>query len=618
MTQKSWTGQKAWKDWSGTLAVSTGDDFQRKVLRLLRLLWPEMQEAPRLKHWDRKGIDLFVWADNGPFPCVVQCKGFEVQTIGANQTAQALRSIECFKQSDAVAVTYLIVHNRDGSNRDCAVRVEAALADLVKAGKAQKAMLWDRQRVVNELFWHMETLLLSALHQSSRELFEHFQRLFRFGSTQINIVPADEHELTLSRTAPPLIRQTSSTCLKNIPNFIRNSSGTRWTMITGIFGMGKTTAALCAATSAEIPVLFLPASSVPYPVLTGGMTNQLTRHVVESLALLESIEVADKDEFYGVAASVLSYLLRDKNSTFLFILDGLDENQALTTIQGLQRLSNQIAEFACPVVLTTRQEHLYAMMGDFNVAMGELSTKFGRRGARVLQLQRWTTSQTEQLVDAAVNETTGGEQDRLKVLSRMVKDGSAETAYGQLLYHPLFLQFILEDVVEAGVRASNRVYLLGSWVRRKILRDRITWVPRPDSVRVGIDETMDTEEFIGYMMRALEHVAYEMTVKGTFVLKESLSGVEVTSVIAEVFGKPVKLLPILLNSVLVPLTARKGEFVPVGFALRILHEYFLASYLSRYNLDPSSYPSDIQALTGEIEDQLQCATGTRAAPLQIT
>ena len=586
--------------------MSTGDDFQRKVFSLLRMLWPDLQEAPRLKHWDRKGVDLMVWADTGPFPCVVQCKGFEVLTIGESQTTQTLRSIERFRESDLTTVVYLVVHNRDGSNRNFADRVGDALARLVAEGKAQSAMLWDRQRVVHELFRHIETLLVSALHQSSRNLFSAFRRLFRFASTQLSVVPAEEHELVLSRTTAPAIRQIQSVGLKDIAAFIQSSSGTHWTLLTGMFGMGKTTAALLAATNSEAPVLFLPAGSVPFPVFSGGNTNLLTRFVVESLDLLEAIGDVDKEDFYAAAASVLSYLLREKDSNFLFVLDGMDEHHFLTTAQGLQRLSNQIAEFSCRVVLTTRQEHLYSVVGDFNTAMGEVSTKFGPRTARVLQLHPWTSTQVERLVKAAVDEVVGEERLRLSVLVDMVRNGSIEQVYGHMIYHPLFLQFILEDVAEFGVRPSRRVDLIGSWAARKIRRDRITWMPMGATARIAIDDAIDAEEFVARMCRSLESVAFDMVDKSDFHLMETLPGTKVAEIVSQEFEKPVHLLPILLNAVLVPLSARKGESVPIGFALRIFQEYFLASYLSHHGFEISQYPPGIQSLASEMKtDQRQ-------------
>ena len=84
---RAWTGQTSWKRWVGRLTRADGDRFEREILPIARIWWPGIAQAPRTRTWDRKGIDLFVWADEGRFPCVIQCKGFEVQEIGASQIA---------------------------------------------------------------------------------------------------------------------------------------------------------------------------------------------------------------------------------------------------------------------------------------------------------------------------------------------------------------------------------------------------------------------------------------------------------------------------------------------------------------------------------------------------
>ena len=71
-----WLSIRAVQKLSRTLARAEERDFERKALPCLRLRWPTMQQAPSTASWDRKGIDLFTWEEQGPFTCVVQCKGF--------------------------------------------------------------------------------------------------------------------------------------------------------------------------------------------------------------------------------------------------------------------------------------------------------------------------------------------------------------------------------------------------------------------------------------------------------------------------------------------------------------------------------------------------------------
>jgi len=141
-TMSGWTGQSAYKQLAGILAASEEDEFERKVLPLLRLFWPTLQQAPRKRVWDQRGIDLLVWVDQPPFPCVVQCKGFKVQELDADQMRQAVDSIHKFRDSGVTADTYLFVHNREGRNREFAEKTELHLRELVALGRVRCAELW--------------------------------------------------------------------------------------------------------------------------------------------------------------------------------------------------------------------------------------------------------------------------------------------------------------------------------------------------------------------------------------------------------------------------------------------------------------------------------------------
>lgn len=94
-------GQSVYQRWSGLLAQSADRDFERKVLPFLRLFWPSLVQTQARAAWDAKGVDLLVWTDHGPFPCIVQCKGFQVQELGNDQLRQVENSIEAFRRSDA-------------------------------------------------------------------------------------------------------------------------------------------------------------------------------------------------------------------------------------------------------------------------------------------------------------------------------------------------------------------------------------------------------------------------------------------------------------------------------------------------------------------------------------
>src|SRR5687767_10600521 len=103
-----WLSIRAVQKLSGTLARAEERDFERKALPCLRLRWPIMQQAPATASWDRKGIDLFTWEEEGPFTCVVQCKGFRERELGLKQIQQVEESIDSFRQSHEKAKTFIL------------------------------------------------------------------------------------------------------------------------------------------------------------------------------------------------------------------------------------------------------------------------------------------------------------------------------------------------------------------------------------------------------------------------------------------------------------------------------------------------------------------------------
>ncbi len=56
----------------------------------------------------------------------------------------------------------------------------------------------------------------------------------------------------------------------------------------------------------------------------------------------------------------------------------------------------------------------------------------------------------------------------------------------------------------------------------------------------------------------------------------------------------------LLNSFLLTRGAGRGRSLPIGFALRVLQEFLLASYLVRDGLDYSTFAASVRELADEI------------------
>ena len=603
-------GLSAWRKWSGMLAVADSRDFERKVLPFLRLTWPSMQQAPATGNWDRKGIDLLVWKDSGYLPCVVQCKGFKVQELGSEQIRQTEKSIDSFYNSNVLCDFYILVHNREGKHKDFNERVNERLRKLVANGKAKKAELWDRQTLLKRAFDRMKNILNTGLRENSRHLLDHFQSLFEFGNYHISEVPIIEKELIFKRGEPCLCEELRSVNSCDISRFLLSSCKTRWTLLAGRFGTGKTTAVLHAATESDRVILFVPCAKLPSSFLVTS-TNVLLEESIKSLRILDDFDDQDREVLYELSGPVLSRLIRQPESPYALVLDGLDENRRYTNLTGLQYLSNQLADFTCPIVMTTRTEHLFAMFGDFSLAFYEFSAKKGpQRNARLLELVDWNKEQILQLVEQVLAKVKGIEKNRLSEFKRSIINGQYIELYGDLPLNPLFLQFILEDIANQGIRRADRSLLLFSWFRRKIHRDKAT-VGRASPSRI-----IDTEEFTDRMMRVMENVAHLMTCRigNTYELSEFVDSSCVKEQAERVFGiSEDGLLGILLNSVLVPESLRRGSNLNITFAFRVFQEYFLAAYLVRENLADEGYSSNVRSFCKELRSHIQTSPDTNLA-----
>jgi hypothetical protein len=586
-----------WKKWSGEIARADKDDFERKIIPLLRLWWPQMQQSPRLRIWDQRGIDLFEWADEEPFSCCVQCKGFQAHTIGPEQLNQALESIEKFSQSRVRCHTYLLVHNRDGRNRAFHKSVNEALALLVSRNLVTHAKVWDRETLLAEAQRRMEQFISEDLTLRSKELLARQREQLGLLQHYVSPVPIIEQKIFLSLNEPGKIAETRK-LVENPARLLVKDQRSRWTLLTGIFGIGKTTAALMAAASGISTVILAQCSKLPEKSDRLNSTNQLCEQVLFSSGIFAGYEAADRDMLSELGGDTLAQMLKRPNSRFIFILDGLDENRTFNHVRGLQRLNNQVADFNCRIVFTTRVEHFHALFGNFNMAFSELGTKRNTsKHVRVYQLSLWEEKQSIELVRTAARSATGRARHNLETLATYLKNGKYQAIYGDLPRQPLFLQFIIEDVAESGIHLRNRTDLLRRWFERKIRRDR-----RVES-REGLGEELDFDDVVERTHRMMEDVAYHMILEHAQIeLTETIDASRVEEIGRLQFGDA-GIVPILLNSVLVAFQPRSGSRLKISFALRIFQEYFLAVHVKRHALDSNLFPQSVQTLVADLRSR---------------
>lgn len=601
-----WSGLTVRKHHSGFLAVAERDEFERRVLPFLRLRWPTIQQAPRTRGWDAKGIDLLVWADDGPLPLVAQAKGFLVQTIGPDQIRQIEASIDAFEASDVAADCYLLIHNRDNRSEELRRRVAAKLERLVVTGRVKRFEFWDRLTTLDRSYDRMVELLSARLRQRAVELEARFEQVVRFGDIHVPAVPYRESRIEFRRGEPARLEQVSGPRVRPLHERLLEPTGFRWTMVAGRFGTGKTTVMLHSALAASRIALLIPCTTLPG---RGGpvSTSELIEGAIKGLEVLSDFNAADRPILEEIAGGVASYLLRHPDTAYALILDGLDEHRAYAGLPGLQRLSNQLADLRCPIVLTTRTEHLHALFGDFSVAFSEFSSKQApSRQACLYELEPWGRVEIATLLSQILSapSLTDSERERLRSLQEAIETDTIEQYYGNLPEHPLFLRFIIDEVLDAGLRHGNRASLLGRWVRRKIRRDRMAWAPDGAMSRLLVEEEgLDTEAVVDRLMRVMEATALRMVHRDGLgiALAETIDEHVVAEEVQRLLPIPgASVLGVLLNSVLVSAGHRQGSTLRIGFLYRVLQEYFVAAALARQGLSADGFPGEVPSLYADI------------------
>jgi len=590
---------RPWADLDRTLAVASGNDFARKVRPLLRLIWPTIVETPPMQKWDTDGIDYVAWVDEGSFPCVIQCKGFEVQMLGDPQLAQIRKSVSKFRKSGHHCDEYVLVHNRDGRDREFHSKATALVTSLVTAGCAVRARVLDRQSLRTEVYAALRQHVEEAARRATTERADRRRRLFDLAPVDpLMSVPATTGTIRLKAFAPLQVDLDTPTRLNPV-EFILQGSARRWTLMEGMFGAGKTTATLAAASSANRVVIYVPCADIPE---TGFLSlRQLLESAVSELDVFGAAQDEnDRVVVQELAGAMIVALLSGvgKDSRYLLVFDGLDENRRFGTADGLTRLVNQLEPIECPVVLATRSEHLSALFGNFSSALGGLSHKFGANPTLdLLRLDPWTIEDAAEAVERASRRAPAPAVAHLLELQAMLLDGSYAAIVGDLPTNPLMLQFLIEDVAAGEFGRVTTATLIGRWLRKKFWRDT-------EHRKSLLGDVLDTVVVVERTALLMERTALAMTASaGEHIeLVEHIDSDAVQALASVLF--PLEADPIVgvaVNTALVPVDRRREAVVQLTFALRVFHEYFLAAALRRAALQATAYPQGVQILWRELD-----------------
>jgi hypothetical protein len=590
---KAWTGKSEYNKFSDELVKSQDREFEKLVLSLIRVIWPTAGFRPPEMGWiDKRGIDLLAWSDFQPYPLAVQCKGFKVpeEEIDQSQIEQCLKSITSFRESGIKVDTYLLIHNRTGKNTELRSSIEASLEKLVESGKAQRAELWDRQKLLREVFNATVQLVRSAVEKKRAGAQAYYgdyqicQPLEQVPFTKSELI-ADPNRLITS--SKPIFR------LSDPVSELLSSDGSNLVLMIGEAGYGKTTAVLRTFTFIDHLIFYIPAATIPNHV---NSTTGLLRHCIRVQDLFDSPPNSDAEIFDRLFNTAIRYILKESSLPVTLLIDGLDESVYFSRRGGLQSLFNQLREIRVPVVLTARKEFWAQRQQDFTDLFG-FSGKLGEkqhRRIKLIELQEWRGEQIARLAAHYKDTLTDGKKrENIENFIEVVNSNEYEDYYGDIPKRPLFLRFILETVADNGLHRTGKAKLYYEWAEAKIRRD----IYRPMIWgHVGrqpiISEMESPDETLRLAFRAMMLASERMiNIRGKDI--ELLPDCSIDSVLLtdEKLKGVFDPTGLFLNSLLVPLLSPPHESLRVKFAHRTYQEFFLAlsirkrrEYYKDYNL----------------------------------
>jgi hypothetical protein len=582
-----------WELLKGEFATSTGNDLERLVLPLGRLFWPNLVRTPRLRDFDKAGVDLAAIDASGSLSVAMQCKGFySDRRLDDTHYRQIEDSLDKFVASSLTCDEFVLFHNQTGENTEITEKIQQKLRHLAALGKARTTRLWDRQTIVRDAKKRLDTMIAERLREETAALLTQVRGVFRFGAIHIVDVPYSEHRLVLVRYEPPKIEPPHKAAAGNVSDAIISDSDERLTLLTGVFGSGKSTSALHAALNSREIVAFVRCADIEFEHGFGG-TNALLRRVTKSLHLFDDYEDEDRKALEIYSGPALRVALSRPKSGAVLILDGVDENRVFADSDGVTRLINALAELRCSIILTTRQEHFDATYGNLEHALNELA--HGRL-ARLFRLEARTRVQTITFLSNAAESVNGADRARLTALSSELQLSETSKWPAELLGHPLFLQMIAELTAEGLAPAATVGSVLATWIPHKIMRD--LRVPRARPVAIH-----NRSAFIDQVMTVMELVAAAMTeaIEHEVELREAIDSSEVVRIAEATFGVTgIDIATIVGVSLLMPVTQRRKANVPIRFSHRVFQEFFTARHLLGKGTIAASIPTSVAQLMADL------------------
>lgn len=575
---------KQWKRLSSILHTAEGRDFERVALPFIRAIWADaILPQPLRSTYDKSGVDILVWngVDTRSISLVVQCKGFTVKEheLGDDQIRQCVESINAFRKSGIKADTYLLLHNRIPGNELFRSTVQQEAEKLKETGQVKKIYVWGAQKLLQEATRSVRERCIRLLKLSESKTREY--QIDPPLCNPLEEVPLQISEITINphrKVGESAVAET----LADPAQQLLHTGRSNLSLMLAPAGYGKTTAALRTLVDKTKQVFYLSAATLPREV---GNTDTLLKRWIRINKLFEDALEEDVTILERLSAPAIDYVLKDRKTPVILILDALDESIYFSRPGGLQQLFNQLRDIKVPVILLARSEFWEGKQNDFANSYGLRPVnkdKLFNRRVEIIRLKDWQPEQIRELARRYRDTQRGERRSNLDEFIRVIDSGEYETIYGDIPKRPLFLRFILDSVAEQGVRRKGKARLFYDWIELKIRRDVLNPTSFGGAGRAPIIPNAEgSETMIRLAFKAMKLAAYKMT-----ILSEQNNALELLSSceVDEVLLSDERLKAIIdpaglfLHSLLIP-SRSNAEKLEIGFAHRTYQEFFLALYI---------------------------------------
>lgn len=590
------TANSRWGKVKERLKASSQRDFEQAALPLLRIKWANLATPKAMGYLDEAGLDHCVIGSGSPIEVVVQCKGFQIhEPLGEDHISQMHKSVYSFIDSPHSCQTYLLVYNRQATDRDFAMKLEVLMDLLVASGKAQEAFVWDLDLFQKNINAALVLRLQSEIQRAGEQLEAKHSRFWPAGLV-ISKVPYLNGVLQMRAGSPPTRTMSEKGTVGDATQALKTTGPkTQWTLVYGRFGAGKSSITRRLASQAGHHILYVPAVHLRHIERSSPSENNLTEAIVEYLGIFEVDGLYTDEESASLAwlaGPLMAAILRNPDSKITLVIDGLDENRVYSSMYGLQMLTAELGRASCDVVLTTRREHFFDHYASYAEPLTKVSP-FATDGMKLLELENWSTPQIHEYIEKARSMGNASQSASLEQLQ-----SSMALADTTALQHPLLLAMTVDLVAQEGVGAiANTAELYLRWIRMKLMRD---FEAHGRRVAPGFENIAHT---IQETVRLMEEVAHAMTERDAEEVRlvETIKEDYARALAVARFGPQVPSDIYTVTSLLEPSRTRSvWNGLHLTFFHRSFQEFFLASYLVRCEQDSGGFPPEVREMVRQL------------------